>query len=57
MSKIKYGKMDLDIVNVLEKHIKEYDVFTDGDERRVNSMKNCVNELCGYIVYKEIINE
>ncbi len=43
-----------ELIKILEKQIEEYDVFTDNDVKDVNAMKNCVNVLSGYTVYKEV---
>ena len=45
---------DTQLIEILEKHIESYDMWTDGDKERVNAMKKCVNSLNGSLIYKEV---
>ena len=44
---------DKQIIQIIEKHIENYDIFSDSDLERVNIMKKCVNSLSGLSIYKE----
>ena len=40
-----------EIIKILNKHIKNHDLWSDKDYDRINAMKNCVNALSDEQIY------